>query len=427
MLGRLAWTGSGDLGAKLAMLLVTLLAAQHLAPSEFGRYVALYAVAIFAASMWDLGISSLLVREIAAERVSVLSGLRQAARLRVRTAALWIVTLTTGLLLVGKGAMPDAGTSLGYGAASLAFGLNIALLASLRGAFRFRTASLALSTGRWLATGCAIVLWSLPVGLTGINVLALAFLAGELGTLAIAGTAALLHADTNHGSGLLTVRESLPFAVNGILSTAYNRLDVIVVAALAAGQAAGEYATASRLQDALYLLPTTVGAVALPTIARTWGVDAKQDAGRVALGLAIAGATAGILVAAVLTMALPHVIELILGNRYEDSLGPTRILIWFLPFAMIQSPILAALGATGHAGAASKVFAVTLLVSMTLHLSLDWWAGAEGAAFASLARDLVATPLAVVVAVHCKVFSGLRKPNLVREFELAILPASEAK
>ena len=69
------------------------------------------------------------------------------------------------------------------------------------------------------------------------------------------------------------LRAAFPFAANTVLSIAYNRLDIILVAVLTTAAQLAAYAPASRLQDAVYLLPTALAVVALPQTSRMVAKD----------------------------------------------------------------------------------------------------------------------------------------------------------
>jgi hypothetical protein len=60
--------------------------------------------------------------------------------------------------------------------------------------------------------------------------------------------------------------------------------------------------------------------------------------------------------------------------------------------------MLAALAAAGRAIDTTKVYGATLVTAIVLHLSLDWWAGATGAAIASLGRDVAGVVTAWILA-----------------------------
>lgn len=385
---------TGDLSSKVAVLLTTLIAARALSPVEFGQFAGLSASAIFAASVWDAGVSTLLTREAAAGRVPARSTLRRVAGLRLQTLLFWFAAFGGGAGILSRGTSLPWPAILGFGASSLMFGTHALALAALRGRLHFGTATAALACGRWLTA--VIALTALPsVGMTqGLAVFALAILAGEGLTLLLAASAAALGAVPSAPglqppqSGSLTLRAALPFAANSMLATAYNRFDVVIVAALTTPQQLGLYAPASRIQDALYLIPSAVGTVGLPTLSRVVHSQADPRAVRRlvrymlvgGLGLTLPVALAGLVLA-------PVFVGVVLGSDYTGSVTPVRVLVWSMPLAAIGAPLLALLVSADKAVDSTKAFTAAFVVAVTLHLSLDWWWGATGAAIASLSRD----------------------------------------
>jgi O-antigen/teichoic acid export membrane protein len=243
--------------------------------------------------------------------------------------------------------------------------------------------------------------------------LGVALVAGEVLTLAVA-VGALQRSVTSipdmpaERGAALKLKEALPFAANGLLAMAYNRFDVVILAALASTAQLALYAPASRIQDALYVLPSSIGIIGLPLVAAAVGGQ------RAAEGIAILVKRLvflGLAISVPLTVALfvfaPQAIRFVLGADYSGSTTPTRILIWFLPLAALTAPLLAALAGAGHSVETTKVFAVAFTVAMLGHASLDWWLGATGGAVASLLRD----PAALLAAYFFAVRAGLlRKP-----------------
>ena len=55
-------------------------------------------------------------------------------------------------------------------------------------------------------------------------------------------------------------------AANGLLAVVYNRIDVLIVGGLASVGQLSLYAPASRIQDALYLIPSSLESVAFPVM-----------------------------------------------------------------------------------------------------------------------------------------------------------------
>jgi O-antigen/teichoic acid export membrane protein len=283
-----------------------------------------------------------------------------------------------------------------FAIASLIFGLHTAVTAILRGRLRFGTAATTMAAGR-VVTAIATIAAFLPDTMSGrMALVAAALLLGEIVTLAASLIAAFsLDEVPRPTAARLRLRSALPFAANSVLALAYNRLDVIVLVGLSSAAQLALYAPASRIQDGLYILPATLGIIALPLVAASTGRRESR------LGFSRRLSKYGVALALAVTIPLfvfmRTILVDVLGPSYADAATASRILIWFLPFAALTAPLLAFLAAEGRATDTTAVFAVAFVVAMTLHFSLDWWWGANGAALASLLREPAAACTAIVL------------------------------
>jgi O-antigen/teichoic acid export membrane protein len=397
----LGWSVGTDLAAKAAVLVTTLIAVRSLPPSKFGIFVGMSASALMAAALWDFGLSPLLTREVATGYVGIRRALAAVFQLRLKLLPLWLTTFAVGTVVVDRDRTIPLNVIAGFAAASLVFGCHSALLATLRGRLGFRSSGLATAYGRLLTAGLCFI----GIGLLGLQrpleILAWTLCGGEILTLILAARALLSESSGPQHQGhagrvSITLRAAAPFCANGILATAYNRFDVIILAALASVQQVGYYGPASRIQDALYLMPSAVGIVALPLVAARYAGDGgRERVRRLTQRLIVVGLAVCVPITALVFLLTPLLVRVVLGPSYGGAVKPTQILIWFLPFAAVQAPLLSALAGTGHAGDTTKVFVATFVTAIVLHVLLDGWLGATGAAIASLSRD----PVAVVVAV----------------------------
>jgi len=406
----LGWSAGTDLASKCAVLVTTLIAVRSLQPSKFGVFVGMSATTIMAAALWDFGLSSLLTREVAAGHVGMRQALTAVLQLRSKLLPLWFTTFAAGTLVIDRDRSVPLSALCGFAAASLVFGCHSALLAMLRGRLRFRSPGLATACGRWFTAGLCLIGVGLLRPQRPLEILAWALCVGEVLTLVLSARALLSdlerpwHADGDRGA--LTLRAAIPFCANAILATAYNRFDVIILAALASVQQVGFYAPASRIQDALYLIPSSVGLIALPFAASAYSEQGGPERVRrlsqrlIGVGLAVC-----IPITVAVFLSTPLLVRFVLGSQYGGAVMPTRILIWFLPFAAVQAPLLSALAGSGHAGDTTKVFAATFVTAIALHVFLDGSLGATGAAIASLSRD----PVAVIVALWLARSAGVMK------------------
>ncbi len=191
------------------------------------------------------------------------------------------------------------------------------------------------------------------------------------------------------------VRETWPYWLNAMATQARN-LDVVFVGMAATAGQAGFYASASRLTSPLRILPTTLAKVLLPASARL----APGDRGALhRLALTMLGTMT--VVYLTLLFVLPPLVPVALGDAYRSAIPALQLVLLGLPFAAGASLAGALLQGTGH-----KTFvARTTLATTALHLGMvlvgSLLFGATGAAgalslsfvvqFALVTRRLVQT------------------------------------
>jgi O-antigen/teichoic acid export membrane protein len=427
------WSLGGDSASKAAVLLLNLLAARQLAPTEFGLYVGILATSLLGSAFWDAGVSTLVSVEIAKKSAPAARVLGRALALRLPTLPIWGIVLALGYAILARSQPANAAALIVFSLASVLASIQIPVLAALRARLGFRDATLASAAGRWTTTGLVAVAFLAADAHEALLILALAHTAGEavttgLGFLLLRPWAAHSRSGDWDPSGI-TLRRALPYASNSVLNVAYNRLDVVIVAALTSAGQFAAYAPASRMQDALYLLPSSLSVVAVPVLARyASGRDASRHMAALVRKLWIGGAALAIPGSAVLFILMPQVISLLLGSAYAGSAAPTRILMWSMILAVIGAPLLGVLIALDRGVDTTRAFAAAFCVSLVLHCSLDWWLGAMGAAIASLSRDAANVVVAAFYARRALRKLGTDGPTgapPARESHLVGMPEGE--
>ena len=348
----LSRSGAGDITSKAAVLVTTIAAARLLDPVAFAVYSGLLAVALLAAAFWDAGISTL-VTTVASRHAPIVAVFRRVVLARLITLPIWLAAIGLGFLVFGSMAAVGWQTVLTVSVCSLAASSSLPLQSTLRGHLHFGRPGFAASVGRWLTA--LLTLGILIIQPDGDRLLALllAQASGELATLAVAALFVSRMSgevvDENWNPGEVSLRRSLPFAANTVLAVAYNRLDIVIVATLTTTAQLAAYSPASRLQDALYLLPTALAAIALPYLSRTMAGTGGKEASRVVVyRLWRIGLLISIPAASLLILAMPAVISMLLGPAYAASVPAARILSLSMVVAVVGGPILALLIAAGR-------------------------------------------------------------------------------
>lgn len=393
----------GDVLSRAAVLCTTFIAVRALTPADFGLYVALYATALVAAAAWDLGLSIVISRAVASSLGGAWPAFRRGCTLRLAGLPIWLLVWALGIVIASSFEARSTSVVLPFLVASAASGLAILALAAIRGAQRFGSAAVAQSAGKWVTAVVSLFAFTADSPRDRLVVLGVAFAVGELTLLFCAAAALVGHRAAPDAlvADSITYRAALPFAANSVMSMTYNRFDVVLVGGLASPVAAGIYGAASRAQDALYSVSGALGSIALPKLSAVpAGPEAASERQRLIVRFWVMGLMLTIPIVALVIVVAPWLVPAVLGEDYRASITPLRILVCFLPFAIVQAPLLAGLAAIGEGAQTTLIIGVTLCVAVLLQVILAPRYGATGAAAASLGRDIVATPLALVVGAR---------------------------
>jgi len=413
--------------SKLAVIATTVMAARLLTPGRFATYVGLLAAAHLGAAAWDAGVSTLVSVERSGAHAPLSRLANRVLRARLQSFPGWLAAFALASWVLGATTGATVDDIMPFALASLLVSTQQPILAALRADLHFSEASFALFAGRWLTVGTLGCALALGFGSRGVALVGISHVLGE-SCVVIAAVMSLRHhlgdGDPEWDERRVRLRTALPYAANSLLSIAYNRLDILLVAVLVPAAQLAAYAPASRIQDALYFLPSAIAAVALPYLSRqASGPDAARW--RTMRRLWLLGLLISVPSAIVLTFFMPAVLDLVLGPMYGTAASPSRILVWSMPLSVIGATLLAYLISRGRGIQTTTAFAAAGVVSLTLHLILDPRFGATGAAAASLARDAANLAVAGLLIWRARGPDKVRDPDAQQAMESATVAGRE--
>lgn len=391
------WVALAQGASKGTLLLTVVIAARLLDVTEFGFVMSLYAVVLVASVVWNLGTPAMISRDVASGELSLHLGTRSLVQTRVRSIPVWAAVFFIGASVVHIDHPEATSALLLFAFVSCAHNASTALEALLHSQLRFDRSAMAATFGRAIQVLC-LPLFLLLLPDRPVTAISAAFLAGEsaVALLLLRGVRGLpIEASDRDEHGVSTsvrraVARALPYALSGFFKLGYGKADLILVTSLAGALQAGLYAPATRLQDALMLIPAIAIGTLVPLSARTVGAASSKDAESIfrhGLAVSLALSTTATVAAFIL---IPWVLPLVLGPGFEGAVAPARILIWSIPLAAAQASVLATLIAQGRASATTVIHGTALLVTLVAHLVLDRRYGAVGGAWASLVREPIA-------------------------------------
>jgi O-antigen/teichoic acid export membrane protein len=382
---------AAELAGRLFSLAASFLLASGLGVGPFGVFAAASGVAVILAEAADLGLQGTAVRALVARTLGLGSMLRAKALLTVAVGA-------AGLLLLAAVPVRDglpAGLAPAllvpllfyYVLAGWTELLGVALRAQGR---RLEEAAVILALR---AGGLVAVVLALRAG-AGLAAMGWAHALSTVPALAVSSA---LAARAYHGQdgGLPrlspgpVLRTALPLAVNGGLALLSLRLELLAVYFVRGSLESGLFGAALKVVESLNGIPSAVAAGAMPSLTRE-ALHALRSvrervAGMMAL-LAVPGA-AGLLLSAAGVVSL-------LGTSYEPAAGPLQVLALALVPLFMNTVLLHALIAAGHAATLPRLTGARVGMAALLALVLVPSFGAMGAAAGFLLSEALLMVLA---------------------------------
>jgi O-antigen/teichoic acid export membrane protein len=334
--GRLFKTFISLVGAEVVtrgLVLVTgVVLARALSAPAFGDFSYAFGVAVVAGFLVDLGLASLVIRDVSADPARapglLAAFLHAQGLLAVGTFALVAlltfggvvggpasdeaIMIATAAVCVGAFSRPFEATLTGRGQAHL-----VTVSRTVRGiVLAVATIAVALTDadverflGAWVASEAA-----------GVAAVAFLCVRRSVRPLLTEGRAQVLR----------LLRLALPFALVTAANVLYMRVDILMLGHLDTAEAVGNYGVATRVMDAAIILPAFFGNAFLATISAT---GPRTERGRMQTTEAMRWVvlmTAP--VAVTLLVAASPIVELIAGDGYDEA-GP--ILARLSPVVMV--------------------------------------------------------------------------------------------
>ncbi len=329
--------GSGI--GQIFIAIATLLATRTLGDAAYGQYAAAYTIATLTSTAFNFGMDNWLLQQ-ARVRDSLPHFTANSLLARFGLGMVWLVVLTfIAPRLNSDTFVPELVFLMGM---SVWFdGMVSACNTFFKATLANRTTALLLmlNTGGILLAFYLLAEQNAPVthfawarlGITGL------VLSGLVGWLVYSGR---FHLQTVWMPAML--RASIPFALSEFFYFVYMRSDVTIIGIQLDSRAVGQYAPASMLISALFLIPSSLYMVMVPVLSRRihdlhHAVASEKVRQREALNQQLKKlvvATIGIGIALTLGTFLlgPLIVDTLLPPAYDTTASILRILSWLLFF-----------------------------------------------------------------------------------------------
>ena len=375
------WLLAARLGAQALGLLFTAVLARALGEAGLGQFAFISAVLLIGNAVTTFGLDTLLIREVAGARSTVVGTeedgdatrpTMERAVAQTISAALLIQLALSAVFVVGLWLLaprlpnqtPETLPALRVAALAL-FPLSFATVDSALLRAHERMAFYLVFS---LATAAALALGGLALlaGGGGLTAAAAVFVAAQVvGAVVAAGlarralpgvrrwawpTAPVVGRAMRLGAGL---------ALLMALSLLYQRSGVLLLSLLDGDAAAGAYSAAGRVLEALKALPAAFFGAMFPILAATHRRAGADRAYRRAFAALL---IASCLMAAIAALLARPILALLFGPGFEAAMPALRIMVWSLPLTVVAFKLSLDLVVAGRERTAAAAIALTLLI-----------------------------------------------------------------
>jgi O-antigen/teichoic acid export membrane protein len=386
-------------GGSLFSVAAAALLFRHLGVSDTGRYTTATSLSALVAGVTDLGLTGVCVREL-----SVLRGEQRISFAR-NLMGLRLVLASAGIVVVTSFAFLAYGSLLGIGVLIAACGVllqNTQTLLTVSLSVRLRLGRLsALELARQLIAAAMIVV----LVLLGAHLLAFLAVAALAALVLFAPTIALVRGDMplmpsfDPRRWRALLGPTLTYSAAVLAGTVYLRVAVVLVSLLCPTRQLGYLSVSYRVVENLLFFPALLVGSAFPIFAHAAQADTARFA-YVISRMFDAALILGVWVSVSLAVGSRLAIEVIGGSKFLPA----------APVIAIQGISVAAVAVGGvwasallslHLHRVILILNLSLLVAVSVAVSvLAPLYGAQGAAVATAAMEVVSAIVAGLVLVH---------------------------
>jgi O-antigen/teichoic acid export membrane protein len=381
------------IGGKVAAFVVVVAMWNHLGAGRYGEFSTLVTMSALAGVIADLGLTTLYTREAARDPSRLRDRLGAVLSVKIPLSVLGFIVLAVALALSGRGLLAELGPALALMvAASYATLLRATFYAQAR--LGYEAWAIAVETvtllvlvllGVLRSAGVSWFIWCYTASYSLSAIYATAVLLAR-------GASPRWHAQRGLIRGLLIA--GLPFALTGIVTTLYFRIDVVLLVWYGVGYTmVGWYTAAYKYLEALLFVPTTLASILFPVFAalneasRERVIAAYRNSYRALAILGMPLTVGGTLVAA-------RLIDLTRG--FPQSAAALRVLCLAIVLLFVNNALIVALTAIGRQWDFAAITVVSLAFNVACNallipglLPIPGVRGYIGAAWATVLTEMV--------------------------------------
>lgn len=359
--------------------------ARFLSADELGKYVFAFSFTTIFAVAIDLGLSSVLTREIAKDKTKIRAYLNNIIVFKLIASLVTYLAVVLSINLLGY---PELTKNLVYltGLVMILDSFSLTFYAALRGIqnLKFEALGTAYYQALIIFLGVTALFLGLPLSIV-VAVYVASSLFNAIYSFWQAKRNLAFHFEFAFDQKVFKILFliALPFALAGIFNRVFSYIDTILLSKLAGDVAVGIYSIAYKLTYALQFIPAALGAALFPAMSSFYlrsSENLKKSFEKYFLYLALIALP---IISGTIALA-PELIRALYGVRYLESILPLQILIMALAFIFFNYPIGSLLNSCDKQKVNTIIVGIAMAANIILNLLLIPKFSYAGSALAGL-------------------------------------------
>ncbi|MFA5076553.1 MAG: flippase [Patescibacteria group bacterium] len=407
---------------KIMSFLYFILLARLIGVENIGKYIfALSFTTIFGIFI-DLGLSSVLTREIAKDQSKATKYLNNIISTKVILSLLTYLAVVIGINLINKELIVRQMVYLA-GLIMVFDSFYLSFYALIRAKQNLKYESIGMMIGQAIifCSGLLILFLKLP-----IYYLILAILAGSVFNLFYSYF--ILRAKFQIKISLTFDKQTLsflfkiaaPFAIAGIFSRVYGYIDTVLLSTLAGDKAVGWYSAGFKITFALQFIPMAFAAAIFPAMSNYFVTNKELLAKTFERSIYYLTLIALPITFGVVILAQPIIIKMY-GVEFAPTAVALQILIFGLIFNFVGTPLSSLLNACNRQITNTINMGITMAVNIALNLTLIPLFGQRAYIGASIAAIVSALIMIILGFYYTNQVISYNKKGLLRDLIKIIL------
>lgn len=391
----------GNIFAQVTGLLTIVAGMRALSINDFGVYSYALAFVTFFSFVADGGLSQYLIKEISQneERIETIYRKMQGLQLLLSLGIMTLLTIIAALIhtqheltviiILGLGAIIN-----GY--ASPVFST---LIAQGRRELILRkdlTISLVKLTylASFLAYGPSLFYFA------SINLIcSLSALVYSLSIKRNKEFSYILNHEINRMESIRIISEGLPYSILMFANILYNKIDILMLKYMSGDNEVAVYSGATQFVYPFMFVSTVLANSVFPHLSRN--VTNISMFNNIRNNAAIIMSCVGFAISTILFATSNIFIDILFKGKYDSSLTTYHVLVWYLFIVFSYGAFSNALVARGGIKAILKLTTAMLFLNIGLNSVLIKHYGAVGAAFATLACEIIIFVCVTILSLRC--------------------------